>query len=236
MPFSCIYLDKIRMWLSDWILNHRLRRLRVCRHVRMTWGAIAGVTPVTTGPRVRWIATSIAVGWVAIPGPVVSVTAVRWIAMWRICWNQSKEAWVDPLLYEWMYMKKKCTSLYAAIPIRNFLQKRRTYIVLSRWQYKWTPCGRVQLSPAEWQNTRYVEEQENTFPRLCLTRCNVGKSRALRTYLWRSGGSNYHFHFRRLVSVMTIFCHSATFLNLHSFNHFGENCSNITYSFQQTLC
>lgn len=104
--FSCIYLDKIRMWLSDWILNHRLRRLRVCRHVRMTWGAIAGVTPVTTGPRVRWIATSIAVGWVAIPGPLVSVTAVRWIAMWRICWNQSKEAWVDRLLYEWMYMKK----------------------------------------------------------------------------------------------------------------------------------
>lgn len=107
-PFSCIYLDKIRMWLSrtDWILNHRLRRLRVCRHVRMTWGAIVGVIPVTTGPRVRWIATSIAVGWVAIPGPLVSVTAVRWIAMCRICWNQSKEAWVDSLLHEWMYMKK----------------------------------------------------------------------------------------------------------------------------------
>lgn len=57
-------------------------------------------------------------------------------------------------------------------------------------------------------------EQENHFS--FLTRGIVGRCRALRTYLWRSGGSNYHFHFRRLVSVMTILCNSTTFLNLQS--------------------
>lgn len=109
--FFCIYLDKIRVWLSrtDWILNHGLRRLRVCRHARMTRGPIVGVTPVATGPWVRWIATSVAVGWVAIPGPLVSVAAVRWIAMCRICWNESKEAWVDSLCWrnEWINVHEK---------------------------------------------------------------------------------------------------------------------------------
>lgn len=85
------------MWLSrtNWILNHSLSRLRGYCHVGMTWGAIAGVTPVTSSPRVRWIATSVPIGWVAIPRPLVRVTAVRWITMCSVCWNESKEAWVD---------------------------------------------------------------------------------------------------------------------------------------------
>lgn len=88
--FFVCYLDKIRMWFSrtHWILNHCLRRLRVCRHVRMTWGAIICITPVTTGSWVRWVATSIPICWVVIPGPLVSVIAIRWKAMCWICWNK----------------------------------------------------------------------------------------------------------------------------------------------------
>lgn len=44
----------------------------------------------------------------------------------------------------------------------------------------------------------------------------VGRCRALRTYLWRSGGSHYRFHFWRWVSVKTIFFSSLTFLNLQT--------------------
>lgn len=154
-PLSCIYLDKIRMWLSrtNWILNHSLSRLRGCCHVWVTWGAIGGATPVTTGPRVCRVATSVPVGCVAIPRPLVRVTAARWIAMCRICWNESKGAWVDLCMGERMHMGEN-------VPFTsNFLQNRRTHLVLSRWQYKQTPCGHVQLSPADWQNTKNVEEQ-----------------------------------------------------------------------------
>lgn len=89
------YLDKIGMWFprTHRILNHCLRRLRGCRHVRMTWGTIC-ITPITTGSWVRWIAASIPICWVVIPGPLARVIAIRWVSMCCVCWNESMEGGV----------------------------------------------------------------------------------------------------------------------------------------------
>lgn len=197
------------MWFSrtHWILNHCLRRLRVCRHVRMTWGAIICITPVTTGSWVCRVATSIPICWVVIPGPLVSVIAIRWKAMCWICWNKSKEQGVNSL-----YLMRECIICWN----RRIICRKGPVLTLC------CACGSVcrhhaGVFSSHLENDTQQEvgrEQENNFS--FLTRDIVGRCRALRTYLWRSGGSNYHFHFRRLVSVMTIFCNSTTFLNLQS--------------------
>lgn len=90
------YLDEIGMRFprTHRILNHCLRRWRVCRHVRMTWGTIC-ITPITTGSWVRWIAASIPICWVVIPGPLARVIAIRWKSMCWVCWNESIERGVN---------------------------------------------------------------------------------------------------------------------------------------------
>ncbi len=94
------YLDEIGMRFprTHRILNHCLRRWRVCRHVRMTWGTIC-ITPITTGSWVRWIAASIPICWVVIPGPLARVIAIRRISMCCVCWNESIERGVNSMYH-----------------------------------------------------------------------------------------------------------------------------------------
>lgn len=94
------YLDEIGMWFprTHRILNHCLRRWRVCRHVRMTWGTIC-ITPITTVSWVRWIAASITICWVVIPGSLARVIAIRWKSMCCVCCNESIECGVNSIYH-----------------------------------------------------------------------------------------------------------------------------------------
>lgn len=104
--------------------------------------------------------------------------------------------------------------MYHLLEQKNCLQKKGKYSRCVAPVAVYVDTMRA-CSALTWRMTQQVgREQENNLS--FLTRDIVGRCRALRTYLWRSGGSNYHFHFRRLVSVMTIFCDSTTFLNLQS--------------------
>lgn len=113
--------------------------------------------------------------------------------------------------------------------------------MLSLWLCTLTPCGHVQLSPGKQKQNVYkgathlfAKDGLNHFQQL---RMVVGRCRALKIYLWRSGGSHYHFQFWRLVSVKTIFFISLTFLNLPLLSLRLYFCGDIllTYSFKQTL-
>lgn len=62
----------------------------------------------------------------------------------------------------------------------------------------------------------------------------VGRCRAHRTFVWRSGGSHYRIHFWRRVSVKNIYFNMFTFFDLR-FKQRQFIAYMWTYSFQQTL-
>lgn len=95
-----VYLGEIWVLFSraHRILNHCLRRLRVCRQVRMTWGTIC-ITPITSGSWVRCTAASVPIRWVVIPGPLVRVIVISWKSICWVCWKESIERCVN-IIYQ----------------------------------------------------------------------------------------------------------------------------------------